>query len=62
MSERTGADVVPVSGKRIAIAVCLVAGAVAGAGAWLRPVWHDELYTLMLARLPIRELVTALIV
>ena len=31
-------------------------------GAWLRPVWHDELYTLALARLPIGELVAALVV
>ena len=32
------------------------------AGAWLRPVWHDELYTLALARLPVGELLPALVV
>jgi hypothetical protein len=39
-----------------------VALAFAFAGAWLRPVWHDELYTLALARLPITELLSALAV
>jgi len=39
-----------------------VACGLALAGAWLRPVWHDELYTLALARLPVGELLTALVV
>ena len=42
----------------IAMAACLLAFA----GAWLRPVWHDELYTLALARRPIGELLAALVV
>jgi hypothetical protein len=42
--------------------LCVVAFALAFAGAWLRPVWHDELYTLALARLPIHELLSALVV
>jgi len=42
----------------IASAACLLALA----GAWLRPVWHDELYTLALARLPVSELVASLVV
>jgi hypothetical protein len=29
-------------------------------GAWTRPVWHDELYTLALARLPLPDLIEAL--
>jgi hypothetical protein len=39
-----------------------VAFGLALAGAWLRPVWHDELYTLALARLPVGELLAALVV
>jgi hypothetical protein len=41
-------------------AVSFIAAVVALAGAWLRPVWHDELYTLALARLPVAELLSAL--
>ncbi len=40
-----------------------VAGAaavVAAAGAWLRPLWHDELYTLAVSRLPTADLIEAL--
>ncbi len=54
--------------KRAALArwsvlmMSVVAGLLALAGAWLRPVWHDELYTLALARLPVRELIAALVV
>jgi len=54
--------------KRAALArwsvlmMSVVAGLLALAGAWLRPVWHDELYTLALARLPVGELVAALLV
>ena len=47
---------VPWSGLLISVVACLLALA----GAWLRPVWHDELYTLALARLPFGELVAAL--
>jgi hypothetical protein len=39
-----------------------VAFATALTAALLRPVWHDELYTLALARLPIADLFSALIV
>jgi len=42
----------------ISVVACLLALA----GAWLRPVWHDELYTLSLARLPVGELMAALLV
>jgi hypothetical protein len=42
----------------ISVVACLLALA----GAWLRPVWHDELYTLALARLPAGELMAALLV
>ena len=54
--------------KRTIFARCLVllissaACLLAFAGTWLRPVWHDELYTLALARLPVGELVAALVV
>jgi hypothetical protein len=44
------------------MAVCAAAMVFALIGAWLRPVWHDELYTLMLSRMPVRELVSALVV
>ena len=43
-------------------ALCLTAFAPALSGACLRPVWHDELYTLALARLPIGQLLSALVV
>lgn len=62
MSERMDSGAEPVFGRRIAIVISLVSGAVAIAGAWLRPVWHDELYTLLLARLPLDELMSALVV
>jgi len=42
--------------------ISLAACGLALAGAWLRPVWHDELYTLALARLPVDELLSALVV
>jgi hypothetical protein len=42
--------------------VCAAAFTLALVGAWLRPIWHDELYTLALARLPITELLSALVV
>ena len=42
--------------------ISVVAFLLALAGAWLRPVWHDELYTLALARLPVGELLPALVV
>ena len=54
--------------KRTTFVRCLVllissaAFVVALAGAWLRPEWHDELYTLALARLPVGELISALVV
>jgi hypothetical protein len=44
------------------LAVCATALALAFIGAWMRPVWHDELYTLMLSRMPVGELVSALVV
>jgi hypothetical protein len=46
----------------LAPVVSIFAAGLALAGAWLRPVWHDELYTLALARLPVTELVSALLV
>ena len=39
--------------RRLVLLISSTAGVLAFAGAWLRPVWHDELYTLALARLPI---------
>jgi hypothetical protein len=47
---------------RAVLVVCTVAFAMAFIGAWVRPVWHDELYTLALARLPVNELLAALVV
>ncbi len=58
----------PVSGAKSAFdhrGVLIVAAAAftcALAGAWMRPVWHDELYTLFLARMPMTELISALVV
>jgi mannosyltransferase len=51
-----------VLGHRDVLIVAATAFALALAGAWMRPVWHDELYTLSLARLPMRELISALVV
>ena len=45
-----------------AVALSALAFFLAFVGAWLRPVWHDELYTLSLARLPVGELLSALVV
>ena len=50
------------SGRFSIILVSSTVGVLALAGAWLRPVWHDELYTLALARLPVGELLSALVV
>ena len=47
---------------RLVLLISSMACVLAFAGAWLRPVWHDELYTLALARLPVNELLSALIV
>jgi hypothetical protein len=47
---------------RLVLLISSMACALAFAGAWLRPVWHDELYTLALARLPVGELLSALVV
>jgi hypothetical protein len=47
--------------RPLILAISLVAGSLACVGAWLRPVWHDELYTLALARLPVGELLAALV-
>jgi hypothetical protein len=49
-------------GSRSVLAVCAMAFLLALVGAWLRPVWHDELYTLALARLPVDQLLSALVV
>jgi len=46
----------------LVLLISSMAGVLAFAGAWLRPVWHDELYTLALARLPVGELLSALVV
>ena len=46
----------------LALLIASAAFLLALAGAWLRPVWHDELYTLALARLPVDELLSALVV
>lgn len=51
-----------VSTRWLTVSISSAAGVLALAGAWLRPVWHDELYTLALARLPVGELVAALVV
>ena len=40
--------------------VSILAVAMASAGSLMRPAWHDELYTLALARLPFAELFAAL--
>ena len=50
------------SGRFLIFLISSTAGTLALAGAWLRPVWHDELYTLALARLPVDELLGALVV
>ena len=47
---------------RPVLLISLAAASMAATGAWLRPVWHDELYTLALARLPIDRLFSALVV
>ncbi len=47
---------------RLVLLISSMACVLAFAGAWLRPVWHDELYTLALARLPVNELLSALVV
>jgi hypothetical protein len=58
----------PVSGaksvfdRRGVLIVAAAAFTCALAGAWMRPVWHDELYTLFLARMPMTELISALVV
>jgi hypothetical protein len=51
-----------ISSRWIVLLISSAAGVVALVGAWQRPVWHDELYTLALARLPVGELMTALAV
>jgi hypothetical protein len=51
-----------ITSRWIVFLISSVACVVALVGAWLRPVWHDELYTLALARLPVRDLVAALVV
>jgi hypothetical protein len=48
--------------RRLVLLISSAACLLALVGAWLRPVWHDELYTLALARLPVGKLVTALVV
>jgi mannosyltransferase len=59
-------DLRPTANLRIvgggAVALSALAFFLALVGAWLRPVWHDELYTLSLARLPLGELFSALVV
>jgi hypothetical protein len=58
----------PVSGAKSAfdhrgvLIVAAAAFACALTGAWMRPVWHDELYTLYLSRMPMTELISALVV
>jgi hypothetical protein len=51
-----------ITSRWIVLLISSVACVVALVGAWQRPVWHDELYTLALARLPVRDLVAALVV
>ena len=62
MNQHQPSEPVTRSARWLAPMISLAACLLALAGAWLRPVWHDELYTLALARLPVRELVTALVV
>ena len=62
MNESRASDPKSIRDGRGVLIVSAAAFALALAGAWLRPVWHDELYTLALARLPVGELVSALIV
>ena len=50
------------SARWLVLLISSSACALALAGAWLRPVWHDELYTLALARLPVGDLMSALVV
>jgi len=47
---------------RLVLLISSLACVLGFVGAWLRPVWHDELYTLALARLPVGELLPALVV
>jgi hypothetical protein len=62
MKQRRASGSAAESARRLALLVSSAACLLALAGAWLRPVWHDELYTLALARLPVDELVAALVV
>jgi hypothetical protein len=62
MNENRASRPKPSARGRGVLVTCVVAFAFALAGAWLRPVWHDELYTVTLARLPINELLSALVV
>jgi hypothetical protein len=43
-----------------ALVFSLLACTLAVSGSLMRPVWHDELYTLLLARMPLTDLVAAL--
>ncbi|MFC2144246.1 hypothetical protein ACFLQM_01005 [Acidobacteriota bacterium] len=62
MNQHQSSEPVTRSARWLAPMISLAACLLGLAGAWLRPVWHDELYTLALARLPVRELVAALVV
>jgi len=62
MNENRASAPKQIRAGRAVVIVSSAAFVLALAGAWLRPVWHDELYTLALARLPIDELLSALVV
>jgi len=59
MSQQQASESVAKSARRLVLLISSAACLLALAGAWLRPVWHDELYTLALARLPVNELLAA---
>ena len=62
MNQQQPSEPMTQSARRWVLLIPLAACLLALAGAWLRPVWHDELYTLALARLPVNELLSALVV
>jgi len=62
MNQHQGSEPMERWPHRLVLLIASAACVLALAGAWLRPVWHDELYTLALARFPVGELLSALVV